>query len=414
MKTHNKNILICILISLSLVVFVGVASAATCTVTPDLVVVGEFVTLEGAGFGATETVTLNCSITDLVIPVSECKYNYRSENFNLSDKNTSFSVSVQEVADDMKLYIKKSGSFAEINKSSPTKYGFEFDYDPITNTATISLPMPINPSHRGVYELIEVTGTAANCDVDVSMDVTVTNNVTTDATGYFKTVIDTHGIPIGDYGITADEVNVTLDIIPSTYTIALTTGWNLISVPLNLTPWALGDESVVGDPLNVTPKDSLTSIYRYNTTTGVFEKSDHVPGYGWWPATESESFTELEPSRGFWVWAKNDCDLTFTGTAHCDLDVALKENWNLIGWYSMEEALLGQESVVGDPLTVTPTNSLTSIYRYVTTTGTFEKSDHVPGYGWWPATGSWAFTNLEQGKGYWVWADNDCVWWHRI
>jgi squalene cyclase len=59
------------------------------------------------------------------------------------------------------------------------------------------------------------------------------------------------------------------------HTISLKSGWNLISAPLNLTTWELGDESVVGDPLNVTPKNSLTSIYRYNITSGSFEKCSH-------------------------------------------------------------------------------------------------------------------------------------------
>jgi len=162
----------------------------------------------------------------------------------------------------------------------------------------------------------------------------------------------------------------------TTYTISLKSGWNLISAPLNLTTWELGEEGVVGNPLNVTPKNSLTSIYQYNTTTGLFEKSDHFDDWGWWPATGSGSFTELEPGRGYWVMAKNDCDLTFTGTAPSDLDITLNKSWNLIGWYSMQEALLGEESAVGDPLNVTPKNSLTSIYRYNSSTSLFEKSDH--------------------------------------
>ena len=69
----------------------------------------------------------------------------------------------------------------------------------------------------------------------------------------------------------------------------------------------LGEESVVGDPLNVTPRNSLTSIYRYNSSSGLFEKCDHFDNWGWWPATSSESFTKLEPGRGYWVMAKNDC-----------------------------------------------------------------------------------------------------------
>ena len=199
-----------------------------------------------------------------------------------------------------------------------------------------------------------------------------------------------------------------------TCTTSLTTGWNLISAPLNLTTWELGQESVVGDPLNVTPKNSLTSIYRYNITSGLFEKCSHYDDWGWWPATGSESFTELEPGRGYWVMAKNDCNLTFTGTEPSDLNITLNKGWNLIGWYSMQEALLGQESVVGDPFNVTPKNSLTSIYRYNSSTGLFEKCSHYDDWGWWPATGSESFTKLEHGKGYWVMAKNDCVWRHEI
>lgn len=112
--------------------------------------------------------------------------------------------------------------------------------------------------------------------------------------------------------------------------------------------------------------------------------------------------------------AKNDCDLTFTGTDPSDMDIELDIGWNLIGWYSMEEVLLGEESVVGNPLNVTPRNSLSSIYRYNSSTGLFEKSDHFDDWGWWPATGSESFTKLEPGRGYWVMAKNDCVWRHEV
>jgi len=511
-----------------LVAFVGAASAAILTVTPNQVVVGEFVTIEGSGFGINETVTLSCSVSDFEVPISDTNYKYSLENFNLSDSNTSFSLSAREVKDDVEVHIEKLGSSVVINKSSPTKYGFAFDYNVTTNTSTVAVPMPIDPLYTGVYELIEVSGTASGSATEVYMDVTVINNVTTDATGYFKTVIDTHGIPTGEYTITADGVNATLNvttnpitftatcpvdlsatdpdgltinkssneipgatytetdingdgdlddqiIIPArkigdyqitvipepgaestdtytlevsagdtaivlaedvpisdipdqpytiesteegliaTYEIALTTGWNLISVPLNLTTWVLGNESEVGTPLNITPKNNLTSVYRYNTTTGLFDKCDHLDDWGWAPATGSESFAALEPGRGYWVRAENACNLTFTGTQPSDLDVTLKENWNLIGWYSQKKALLGNESVVGDPLNVTPENSLTSVYRYNYTTGSFDKCDHLDDdWGWAPATGSERFTALEPGRGYWVSAEDECVWRHKI
>jgi len=196
--------------------------------------------------------------------------------------------------------------------------------------------------------------------------------------------------------------------------INLHTGWNLISVPVNLTSWQLGNESIVGDPLNVTPKNSLTSIYRYNTTSGSFEKCDYFDNWGWSPSTGSENFTQLEPGRGYWVMANQDCVLTFDGTGPVDLDIILNENWNLVGWYSMSEALLGEETMIGDPLNVIPKNSLTSIYRYNATVGSFEKCDHFPDWGWGTATGSEGFISLEPGKGYWIMAENECVWKHEV
>jgi len=199
----------------------------------------------------------------------------------------------------------------------------------------------------------------------------------------------------------------------TTYSVSLKSGWNLISAPLNLTTWELDNETEVEDTLNVTPRNCISSIYRYNTTSKSFEKSDHFDNWGWYPATGSESFSKLEPGRGYWVMAKSDCSLIFTGTPPNDLDIQLAKDWNLIGWYSMNEALLGQESNVGNPLNVTPKNSLTSIYRYNTTSGSFEKSDHFDDWGWYPATGSESFTKLEPGRGYWVMAKNNADWRHK-
>jgi hypothetical protein len=152
----------------------------------------------------------------------------------------------------------------------------------------------------------------------------------------------------------------------------------------------------------------------YNFSSGLFEKCDHFDNWGWWPATGSESFMKLEPGRGYWVMATNDCILTFKGTEPSDLDLPLKKDWNLIGWYSMNEAELGEEAEGEDPFNVTPKNSLTSIYRYNSSIGLFEKCDHFDNWGWYPATGSESFTIIEPGRGYWVMAQNDCVWRHRI
>jgi len=277
----------------------------------------------------------------------------------------------------------------------------------ITNLNTSKEWVAETKEGSNYYQLILASGADVNASEILRFNATSPDGKQSNITVHTVTLEE-----INDGGLFGFNISLAAPVL-KTYTISLAKGWNLISVPLNLTTWELGEEAVVGDPLNVTPKNSLTSIYRYNTTSGLFEKCDHFDNWGWWPATGSESFTKLEPGRGYWVMAKNDCNLTFTGTAPSDLNVTVKKGWNLIGWYSMEEALLGEESVVGDPLNVTPKNSLTSIYRYNATSGLFEKCDHFDNWGWWPATSSESFTKLEPGRGYWVMAKNDCVWRHE-
>ena len=192
--------------------FVNTTTTVTnLTVRPLSVNVGDFVTIEGTGFEANKTVTLSCSVSGFEVPISGNKYEYRLEEFNLSDSNTSFSLSVRAVKNDMKVRVKKQG-WAQSVLINEDEYGFEFDYNETTNTSIVSIPMPIDPSYTGIYELIEVSGTAVGDTTDIYMDITVNNNVTTNATGYFETIIDTHGIPTGDYTITVDGVEATLTV----------------------------------------------------------------------------------------------------------------------------------------------------------------------------------------------------------
>ena len=61
------------------------------------------------------------------------------------------------------------------------------------------------PIPTGVYEVIDVMGNAVEGATTVTMTATVTKKVTTDASGGFKEVIDTHGIPAGGYTVNATD-----------------------------------------------------------------------------------------------------------------------------------------------------------------------------------------------------------------
>ena len=171
----------------------------------------------------------------------------------------------------------------------------------ITNLNTSKKWVAATKEGYNYHQIILVNGTGINASEILRFNATSADASQSNITEHTVTFEE-----IKDGGLFGFNISLAAPAL-KTCTTSLTTGWNLISAPLNLTTWELGEEAVVGDPLNVTPKNSLTSIYRYNATSGLFKKCDHFDDWGWWPATGSESFTKLEPGRGYWVMAKNDC-----------------------------------------------------------------------------------------------------------
>ncbi|MFZ2070550.1 MAG: hypothetical protein WAV32_02885 [Halobacteriota archaeon] len=257
-------------------------------VTPDTVLSGDFVTIEGTGFEPGEPVTLSCCVSDLLINVSDGKYNYWSKNFNVSDSNTSFSFSVREVEDDMTITIMMASSTYTIHNRSAYKLGFVFDYNEATKTAKVTSGTFISV---GVYEVIEVSGTAYGNATAVIMNNTVTNRVMTNTTGGFKTVIDTHGIPTGEYRITADGAEAALTIITAIITPPTIT--NLHAVPntgVNVTTPTIVSATVTDDV-----KLSGVGFFVINNQTKKYVYGENLTGKGVndtysavWDATEFE------------------------------------------------------------------------------------------------------------------------------
>jgi len=201
-----------IIAAIILVAFVAPASAATLTVTPDSTTSGALVTIEGTGFGANEEVTITSTVTGFKIPVSgtDGKYAYSLVEFNISQENTSFSLGVREVENDMILKVKRFG-WTPYWTIDENELGFTFTHDGATNTSTVTRGMP---TPTGVYCVITVTGTAVaghpptGYVQNVTLNATITKKVTTNPTGGFKEVIDTHGIPAGTYTINATNSTV--------------------------------------------------------------------------------------------------------------------------------------------------------------------------------------------------------------
>ena len=149
--------------------------------------------------------------------------------------------------------------------------------------------------------------------------------------------------------------------------VTLVRGWNLISLPAIPThhsprevfPWSLG-------------------IWTYNAQTKMF----YIPDL-------------LDMGRGYWVYSTKDTSYPIAGipvTGYCR---HVYRGWNLIGGISSPVAL-------SNVCTVPSTALIPPLYRYSTSTGSFQSvTDSLyPGVGYWALFASDAILSVPSGRGY--------------
>ena len=189
----------------------------------------------------------------------------------------------------------------------------------------------------------------------------------------------------------------------------LINGWNLVSLPVNLTYKHLGLESTYPNPLPTNPSDCIISIYRLIRGTQNWERCDHT-AQGWSQAAGSENFTELNLTEGYWLETNQSCNLSFVGSVtKNNLSSQLAEGWNLIGWHSIQNASLptGGEPP-SYPFACNPTNAIRRLYMY---NGTgFESTNHFDNWGWWPSDNTPGFTSINPTLGYYLRALPSTIW----
>ena len=212
-------------------------------------------------------------------------------------------------------------------------------------------------------------------------------------------------------GTGAHGANITV----GKYDLSLHNGWNIISPPLNLTNWSLGNGSEESGALPTQPAGVIYSVYRHNASTQEFEKLDKFP-WGWWPAQGSDRFTSLEPYRGYFLNVNSpfgNATLTFVGSVpekSRGLSIPLSSDLNLVGAYSMSVLPVGNESLLGNPFTTIPSSRVATVYGQNGAGDVFGKADWIEGYGWWQAAQSSNFTGIEPASGFWLVASQSCAW----
>jgi len=139
--------------------------------------------------------------------------------------------------------------------------------------------------------------------------------------------------------------------------IALTTGWNMVSVPIN-----------TGDTPASDVFDNPDAVYTLNPNG----KSYTVP-------------TTIEPEKGYWVAVSSDRTITITGEPVTEWTDEVLTGWNMIG------SVHGASVDFSDP-DDSPDSSVEGFL-----------------YSWDPTTKSYSYgTTVEQGKGYWAACTDAC------
>lgn len=192
-------------------------------------------------------------------------------------------------------------------------------------------------------------------------------------TGKWKFVTTAINIPHNDYPF---ALVVGTKQAPS-YTISFDSGWNLISVPVQL------------------PDNALVNVFQpiadYYQSIWTYENNE----WKWYIENAPPSFNDLkiiESGKGYWINMKNESTLTFMGDQITNTAIPLFTGWNLVGFNSLME-----ESVEKALLSIV--NSCQSVYAYDSEWKQYTVN-----------SGNNSLKKMEPGKGYWINTKADCVW----
>lgn len=161
---------------------------------------------------------------------------------------------------------------------------------------------------------------------------------------------------------------------PASFRLSLSQGWNLVSVPLDITDDGLDD-------IKLLLGDSLESVFAY-----VHNETDegwqfYITGF----PDEFNTLDNIDYMQGFWINVNEESEIEIEGYILGDLIYGLRQGWNLMSYPYEEESLIESFFDV---------SSVYSIYRY---------NDS----GW----GSWVYNRppelnslmkMSSGHGYWV------------
>lgn len=178
------------------------------------------------------------------------------------------------------------------------------------------------------------------------------------------------------YGNSVDySWSFVIDINAQTFSIALTSGWNLVSVPF--------------EPANTSMEGVLISI------AGIYDLVQYYDHFAGWKTYSAyrpaalNNLAEIDHKMGFWVHVKYDCTLVVSGIPETSTGIQLYAGWNLVGYPT-----LNQSTTAGNALWGTSADAV-------------EGFDYSEPYFIKELNPNYV---MKPGEGYWIHVPADTVW----
>ena len=152
----------------------------------------------------------------------------------------------------------------------------------------------------------------------------------------------------GRHSSWSTSTSFSMGLSGNTYTIPLSAGWNLISLPLV--------------PTSTTLTTVMAPILPYLQEVAYFSYSTTTPNYIWW-LPGAGALTTIEAGKAYWVLVSQSCTLTGTGVPCAGMGTSTAapslplyplytstnypDGWNMIGFKSTQPLLAGDATHAG-------------------------------------------------------------------
>ena len=165
----------------------------------------------------------------------------------------------------------------------------------------------------------------------------------------------------------------------------LFTGWNIISLPVSVTP---------NSPQNILSHLTGKKVaYYYNTS----DAGDHWKGYDSTTPLFTWDLNAMNPNKAYWVKVDSNQILSLVGTELSNNIIQLFTGWNMVGFQLYEDSI---QNIM---------NQLTG-HRVAYYYDASDAGDHWKGYDSDTPTFTWDLSHVNITKGYWIKVDSDQNW----